>query len=229
MNNYRYEIKFSLDELGFSGVKHWILTNSMLKKRYPDRYVSSIYLDDSNYTSIKDNLTGLPNRKKYRLRWYLGNKESNSEKQPNFEVKIRNGRLGKKIAHPLNLSVKDLDLLSIDKLESLISESMLEFNYEIEKYFRMILAVHYLREYYEDNNGLRVTIDKKIRFQYLDGSKSFLKDCPSSNYHKYIAEVKFNPELKDYASKLIGSLHVSPVRNSKYLLGLSRFGHVNYI
>ncbi|SVC31011.1 uncharacterized protein METZ01_LOCUS283865, partial [marine metagenome] len=67
----------------------------MLKKRYPDRYVSSIYLDDSNYTSIKDNLTGLPNRKKYRLRWYLGNKEMNSEKQPNFEVKIRNGRLGK--------------------------------------------------------------------------------------------------------------------------------------
>ena len=87
----------------------------------------------------------------------------------------------------------------------------------------------YFREYYEDNNGLRVTIDKKIRFQYLDGSKRYLDDCPSSNYHKYIAEVKFNPELKDYASKLMSNLHVSPVRNSKYLLGLSRFGYVNYI
>ena len=229
MNNYRYEIKFSLDEQGFTGVKHWMLSNSMLKKRYPDRYVSSIYLDDSNYSSIKDNLIGLPNRKKYRLRWYGGNKNINGEKYSKFEVKIRNGRLGKKIDHPLDLSVKELNLLSIDRLESMISKSMLGFNYEIERYFRMILAVHYYREYYEDNNGLRVTIDKKIRFQYLDGSKRYLDDCPSSNYHKYIAEVKFNPELKDYASKLMSNLHVSPVRNSKYLLGLSRFGYVNYI
>ena len=99
MNNYRYEIKFSLDEQGFTGVKHWMLSNSMLKKRYPDRYVSSIYLDDSNYSSIKDNLIGLPNRKKYRLRWYGGYKNINGKKY--IEEYLTMVEMGYPVGHPM--------------------------------------------------------------------------------------------------------------------------------
>ena len=40
------------------------------KEQYQNRKVNSIYFDDLNYSSIKQNLDGVSDKKKYRIRWY---------------------------------------------------------------------------------------------------------------------------------------------------------------
>jgi len=41
--------------------------------------------------------------------------------------------------------------------------------------------------------------------------------------------IKFIPDHKDLAQRLIRSLHMTPRRHSKYLIGLAMLGYVVYI
>lgn len=56
--------------------EHLTLVNALIKsnlffyKQYPDRKVNSIYFDDINYSSIIENLDGVYQKKKIRVRWY---------------------------------------------------------------------------------------------------------------------------------------------------------------
>ena len=70
MNEYRYEIKFSLDEIAYAEAMRWLQVNTSATKRYDDRCVNSLYFDNPGYSSIRDNITGLSDRSKYRIRWY---------------------------------------------------------------------------------------------------------------------------------------------------------------
>ena len=60
--NYRYEIKFILDNANLSRIYQWIKECTFAKKTYPNRQVNSLYFDDINYTSVKDNLAGISDR-----------------------------------------------------------------------------------------------------------------------------------------------------------------------
>jgi hypothetical protein len=229
MNNFRYEIKFSLEELSLSTIRRWMDINTNLKKSYDDRCVNSIYFDDINYSSVKDNLVGISDRKKYRIRWYTKNFSDLKMNDPQFEIKIRKGRLGTKTVFNLKHMNNDSENPTMQSIELNLKNELLSLNESIDSYIRATLGVHYIRSYYEDTEGLRMTIDKQIKFSYLDGTRLSLDRAINTKHHKYIMEIKFNPELKNYASKLIQSLSLTPSRHSKYLLGLSRFGFVNYI
>ena len=102
-SDYRYEIKFVLDNAGLADAMQWLYTNTTANKSYNNRMVNSIYFDDVNFSSVRDNLAGIAQRNKLRLRWYGNQKNS----LPIFEVKTKNGRLGKKIAYSIN-SIKTI-------------------------------------------------------------------------------------------------------------------------
>ena len=40
--------------------------------KHPNQTINSLYFDDLKHSSVKDNLSGVANRSKYRLRWYGG-------------------------------------------------------------------------------------------------------------------------------------------------------------
>ena len=114
--NYRYEIKFILDNANLSRIYQWIKERTFVKKTYPNRQVNSLYFDDINYTSVKDNLAGISDRQKIRLRWYGKEEDTNS---PSFEFKLREGRLNWKESFPVKRLEKDLlklDLKDFSKL-----------------------------------------------------------------------------------------------------------------
>ena len=89
MSEYRYEIKFSLDDANYSRAMQWLFVNTHATKRFDNRYVNSLYFDNPGYSAIRDNITGLSERSKYRLRWYNEGITPNSAISPRFEVKIR--------------------------------------------------------------------------------------------------------------------------------------------
>ena len=85
MNNKRIERKWV-----FKNVDYLLVLNSLLrsqfffKNHHPPRTVNSIYYDDINLSNVTQNLDGVSNRVKYRVRWYGKNEHLN---KPNFEIK----------------------------------------------------------------------------------------------------------------------------------------------
>jgi hypothetical protein len=221
MNN-RYEIKFVLNELEYSEACYFLkFINSF--KPYPSRRVNSLYFDTYDYSSIKDNISGISNRKKIRLRWY------NEFEKPSLEIKNKFSRVGNKKTHKIDFIEKQIFKNSTsNELSKLIFKNSKIKESLIENTFVPTLKVSYIREYFETKKGIRITIDKEIKFSQVLPNKpiNFFKEIKSGNR---VMELKFPIELKPYVNDLIRNLNLTPKRNSKYLLGMSKLGYVNYV
>lgn len=73
---FRYELKYVLDNLRLSHAMQWMRTCTHAREKYKKRTVNSLYFDDVDFSSVRDNLAGVSNRKKLRLRWYGHDKNS---------------------------------------------------------------------------------------------------------------------------------------------------------
>jgi len=229
MNNHRYEIKFILDQSSLVQARRWMMQYSSAKRTHPTRSINTIYFDDPNFTSVSDNLSGISNRKKYRLRWYHFEDRSNIQLL-NFEVKYREDRVGKKNRFLMkNLRDSILDTKFID----LFDKSLAELNsngifLDNTSFLSPSLQVNYLREYFEGLEGIRVTIDQNIKF-FNPFSYSTPFQMNPISIPQVIMEVKFSPEQKDLVSNSLRSFHLIPKRHSKYLVGLASLGLAVYI
>ena len=225
-NEFRYEIKLVANEINFSVFSKWLHSKTDFFKKYPDRQINSLYFDDNNFSSVKDNLSGIPQRRKYRLRWYGNSVEELSD--PIFEIKIKNGRLGsKKHFHvpELNNKVHNLKIKQIQEIALLQNKSRKLF---IDEYLNPSLIVSYKRNYFENNNDIRVTVDSNVIFSDPSNEK-LIQDHDQLAFNKRIIEFKFGINKKDYVSRIIKDLNIVPSRHSKYLSGLAMFGKVNYL
>ena len=85
----RYELKYKIEDLSLNVVLQALrLHPAALRKIYPDRHINNIYLDTPNLMAYQDNVIGVANRKKFRVRWY--NTAANQIIKPLFEIKIIN-------------------------------------------------------------------------------------------------------------------------------------------
>jgi hypothetical protein len=226
----RYELKFVLDEIRFHEMLAWLHTNMNLREEYPVRIVNSLYFDDINFQSMRDNLSGIPDRKKRRLRWY-NDFQSRNVVNPVLEIKSRKGRLVYKDACPLP-ELKD-KLLIVESRSIVNSINNILYAKEsplgvLDDHMNPVLLVNYERQYCNDVEGLRVTIDRNITFNYVMPYHC-LSDCPAYLYPNSVIEFKFPVELKNYVSTLIRYSNLQPKRHSKYLTGLAAFGLVTYL
>jgi SPX domain protein involved in polyphosphate accumulation len=230
MNDKRYEIKFVIPYEQVGVVMQWLYSETKLSSSYPDRYVNSLYFDDIYYNAIRDNLAGVSNRRKLRLRWYHDDDEQVISGLV-LESKIRDGRLGYKQQFKVNSSASSLFDVKLRDMVDYINDNL---NGEearallSDDYYISTLQVMYNRAYFEDCNGLRVTFDNNISFRaahpYDELSKSTIASYPFT-----VMELKFPLDMKMYVSDLIRSLHYMPKRHSKYLIGMSILNNVVYI
>ena len=85
-----------------------------------------------------------------------------------------------------------------------------------------------MRSYFQDHDGIRLTLDKDISFS-LPTLYSQIQGNSEVKYPLKILEIKFEPDAKDKVVELISSLHIRPKRHSKYLAGMASLGMVQYI
>ena len=224
---FRYEIKFQLNEGKYAAIINWLYIMSKFTRKYPNRMVNSLYFDDLNFNSVRDNLSGVLERKKFRLRWY--GRDLSNAKSLIYETKIRNGRLGGKKLLNLDKIKSSLHGANISKITDVLNRYRFKSNYEISKeYLLPSLFVNYEREYFQDNTDIRITIDSKINFSIPSPEKS-LNELRKTAFSQRVLEVKFNQASKDLAQSYIARFKLTPVRNSKYLTGLAMFKLVNYL
>ena len=181
MSENRIEKKFVLGKFKDDFLKKFLLINGFTKQ-YPDRKISSIYLDTSNYDFARDNINGVSERKKIRFRWY-----NNDTKKIFFEEKNKKNFLVWK-------NVKEIKLLNGEK--KLIKE-LKEFFFSIKFKnnhnfnFKFILKTDYQRTYWiSDDKKFRATIDTEINASSLE---NFLKPIYLPDT---VLEFKFSPEYE---------------------------------
>ncbi len=229
-NSGRYELKFILNERQLASSLSW-MCNTTTRNAFPSRYVNSLYFDDVSFQSVRDNLAGVSQRRKMRLRWY-GVQGINTDGIPNLELKYRDGRLGNKKVYSipsikydlLNIKVKDI----LPEIKNHLEKNDISSTMLFDDYYVPSLFVSYKREYMEEYSGLRITIDKEIKF-YHPGSYLKLSQTSAYEYSSYVMELKFPVELKNKVANLIRTLDLTPKRHSKYLVGLSMLGIAQYI
>ena len=226
-SDFRYEIKFQLSERNYSFLQSWLYGNESFWRAHPNRTVNSLYFDDLKHSSVKDNLSGVANRSKYRLRWYGG--LLHDVNNIIFEEKIRNGRVGRKKQLTTSANFPDISSAELHKISNAVNRLYPDTTPYISfDYLLPTLILSYEREYFSDNNGLRITIDSKLRFAKPDLLKP-LAQHRSVEIGGKILEFKFDLERKELARSYISKLDLTPVRNSKYLIGMALFKDASYI
>lgn len=225
MNDLRREIKIILNTVKTMETINLLGQYSTLMRKWPKRYVHSIYFDDKNFSSAADNLSGIARRQKYRLRWYSNDGVSATMPEvSNFEIKRKHGLLSSKSVFPIEVSGDPADI-SYKRIGGLMRAQLPD--YIFPNSLMPTVHIQYLREYFEVVDGLRVTIDSEINFfdAFSTLNPSF---SASKSFDDNILEVKYSPRQHDTARALLQILKMSPYRNSKYLLALSAFGRVKY-
>jgi len=184
-------------------------SNFLFMNQFSDRQVNSIYFDDENYTSIKQNIDGISEKKKYRLRWYGDFKIITN---PTFEIKIKKGfEVSKKnfdLPEMSNLNL--LDYNDVEKIELLINNN---FNFK-NKLFP-ILTTHYLRSYFISSNKLvRSTVDRNLKslLLYKNRNLNIIKE-----YQDIILEFKYDLNLDEYVRSNLGNISSRLSKNSKFI------------
>jgi SPX domain protein involved in polyphosphate accumulation len=201
----RYEKKFILEKYDLAQLRAWIMLHTAaFRVAFPKRLVQNIYFDTPDFQALEENLAGVSDRKKYRVRWY------NDETQAAIlECKIKKGLLGEK-------KTWKLDNLPSNLLENL---SVLTKNVEAITTLKLqpTSINHYEREYYESfDRRFRLTIDYNIQYQQPDYKNAF----PVHIETPVVLELKYDATHEEEAEKLFRSFPLRQSRHSKYVNGV---------
>ena len=219
-NNLRYERKFILNSFRKNFLIHQI-KNSKLRffEHHKQRFVNSIYLDTENLRSYKQNIDGLKNREKFRIRWY-GDFLINGNIF--LEIKKKKSDLGKKIIFPLKTELKlsSKQNFNVKNINAILSESDLPNNIAFKlKQLKPKLFVRYRRSYFISKiYPIRVTLDDMINYKKIENSLNFCNFFETEN-KQLIVEFKYPKNLNQQEFNNFLDLPIRLSRNSKYVEG----------
>ena len=200
----RIERKFVFGKHNKENIEKFLLVNNF-KKVYPDRKINTIYLDTENFDNVRDNINGVSNRKKLRVRWYNDNLD-----KMYIEIKNKKNFNVWKNVEKINLKTNEKNLIEDLKKNffNIKFKNNNDFNY------KFVLKTNYKRSYWlSNNNKIRATIDIDINASSLN---NFSKPVHLGDT---VLEFKFNPihekHFRDFFSNKFNHLRIQ--KYSKYV------------
>mgnify|MGYP001241264931 CR=1 FL=1 len=192
----RIEKKFILSR-GQGIIAEHALIRFGFRKIFTKRIINSIYFDDLNYSSLRDNINGNPYRDKIRVRYY-----DNNFKNAYLEIKHKRNVLGYKTVYKIEPCVSESQIIKIASVW--IKEKLNNI------YFPVSL-VKYNRNYYRKHN-IRATLDQNVcGFRYVSQT-TYIK----SNFSGYeVVELKYKKEDDDYARQIYSDIEKFSSRATK--------------
>lgn len=203
-SDFRYELKYEIPLPLAQGIGQVIHMHPQgFKKAFPDRWVNNIYYDTPNFVTCQENLDGISERKKFRLRWYGDQAPIQS---PKFEIKIKSNMVGRKetIDMRKNFSLRDLP-------------ERLQAHPSIPDAIRPVIQNRYLRSYYLNMKGdFRITIDREFQHGMVTGDltnpQAWLRPFPY-----IIMEVKFDMSAVERHGEVTRYIPYRQTKHSKYV------------
>ncbi len=206
----RYERKYKIEHLSKSAVEQAVnLHPAGFRKIFPNRQVNNIYFDTPDYQTGIQNIEGVNQRKKYRVRWY--GEDLQVLKKPRFETKIKHNELGTKQI----LKLEDTQLSDLAQITSQIN---------VQQQNRLLLLYPtllntYQRSYFGTADGkFRMTIDWDLHF-YPPLHKTAFSQYPLSQ-KGVVLELKYEEAEDELANEIFRYLPFRQTKNSKYVTGL---------
>jgi len=224
--NYRYERKFIISNTDEKKVEHYIkLHPKMFFEIYHERYVNNIYFDSHELQNYYDNINGVFDRIKARIRWY-GNLFG-EVKKPVIELKIKKGSLGRKFQRNLNpftlsnqICRKEIaDIFKKSNIPNVIYSKLLSL--------KPTLLNRYKRKYYlSSDKNYRITTDSAQEFYRIEyGKNSFLNRIFINS--DIIFELKYDKNYDNEASGITNHFLFRLTKNSKYINGIELINQIH--
>lgn len=230
MSSPRYELKFVLSTASLDRARAWVSRTVGGTPKYPPRVVNSLYYDYPDFHAAKENLSGVSDRRKFRLRWY-DHGDRATVLEPVFEFKERSGRLNAK--KRFGVSDACVNALRQRGTHRQVWKALLESGAEAGDRLQLgavmpALQVRYNREYFQSAEGVRVTLDQDIRF-HLAPMYGRIFWGQGMRHRFAVMEIKFDPGQHDHVAAQMRALNLVPKRHSKYVAGLAAFHQLNYL
>lgn len=231
VQNLRFERKFIFQNVDFDDIVQRVFAHSYcFKEVFQRRSVNNIYFDDYNYSFYKQNVAGVGNREKYRLRWY--GDDFIHIKDPTFEIKLKYGEVGDKISN----KIKGFEAFlseshsSRERIYSEIFDNIQETNNIFKSkqgQLQPTLYNLYERRYYISFcQKFRITIDYNQKF-FDPKSVNFLLSKQTIDEREIVLELKYNIEDDCEARNITQEFETRLTKNSKYVNGIERINFLN--
>ena len=176
MNNNRYERKFVINNLDLAQILVAIYRSKFyFKDIFNSRIVNSIYFDDVNLSSINENLDGISEKTKIRIRWYG---DSKIIKNPILEIKKKREFYVNKETIPLNIdNLTFLNDKNLYFLENYMNNLDFLKKINVKKKLILVSSTHYKRKYFlSANNLIRATLDgNQTSYSFLSNKHNKIK------------------------------------------------------
>lgn len=206
----RYERKYKIESINPEVVRQIVINHpSSFRKIFPDRKVNNVYFDNFALSAYFDNVEGVPERRKLRVRWY--GEDIFKIENPKLEIKIKSNQLGYKESYPV-------DAFELNDLGNLSKEIALKSkSYQI---FQPTLINSYLRSYFGTTDGkYRITIDRKLQYFSLINARKFTRFQIEDE--AVVLELKYDEHLDDAAAFILQYIPFRYSKSSKYVTGLN--------
>lgn len=209
---YRFETKVPLDRSQFEQYMPALYELGLYPTRaYPPRRISSIYYDTPDLDNYSDNVSGISNRRKTRIRWY-----NDDRSKLTLEQKIKKNKASTKqsffIANP-----QLVDPALKNEIVKLLNSSGGTNEALSFRELSPTLAVQYERQYFTLANDLRMTIDTSQKFKRLYP----LRDNDFTESPVYaVVEFKYPAETRLKMQSVLRDLPFRVFRHSKYVIGM---------
>jgi hypothetical protein len=207
----RYERKYRIEAVAAHLIRQGIrLHPAGFRSVYAVRQVNNIYFDTPSFNAYKDNVLGLAEREKYRVRWY--GKDLLNIENAVLELKIKKQELGNKFS----FEIGDFPFLDINSLIKKVND----FCPENLGLLRPTLFNCYQREYWETSGrSFRLTLDNNMQFAPLIPEPFVGRQVLNEN-NVSILELKYEEELDKQADRITQKIPYRRTKNSKYVSGI---------
>lgn len=206
----RYERKYRIEGVHLNVILQTLQMHPAgLSKIYPDRQINNIYFDTPNLTTYRENVMGIANRDKYRVRWYGW--DPLLVQNPKLELKHRRNNVGSK-------TIYEVSPFAFDNLEPLTEEvNQLSGTFAL---LQPALQNSYKRAYFGTRDQkFRITIDWDLSYASMRTCRQFRKHQQfEPNVH--ILEVKYEQEIEAEADRISQFFPFRSTKNSKYVTGI---------
>ena len=219
LDNYRFERKFIIPERLTHSIEEVVKSNSALMRNiFPPRFINNIYFDNSRFKFFFENIDGVSERMKTRIRWY-GNLKGKIKK-PVLEFKQKHGLTGSKTS----IALPSFDLKDIYRrgfLPSLFQNSNLDMRKkDLMLSLKPSLINRYQRKYFLSfDQKFRVTLDQHLKY-YPVSSPEQLSSCGLKDSLSMIMELKYSPIYQLESNNITQEFPFRVIKNSKYVRGI---------
>jgi SPX domain protein involved in polyphosphate accumulation len=216
----RFERKFVFSETRLAHARAAILRapGEIMRQAFAPRYVNNLYLDTRGFDACRENLDGIADRRKYRVRWY--GDFFGSELRAVLEIKVKNALAGSKIAKPFKTFSLMREFSPSAWPQMLQAAGLDSADASWFKSYRPVLFNRYRREYFQSSDGvLRVTLDRDIRYFRWSASQGITQARESGEPYG-VLELKYSPEAEKRAARSSQCYGLRLSRHSKYVRGV---------